>query len=149
SELSPLKLSPTVQRSGPATATASSSVRDPEPLGLATIDHSSPSQCSIRLRPSGEVFDTYDSPTAQTFSDPSATTPFNSAPVPRSGLGTIVHWCPSQCSTSVWKSSFLSHTPTAQTSSGPTTETERRMLNRSRLGVGTMVQRMPSQCSAT
>src|SRR5712691_5423997 len=71
---------------------------------------------------------------------------------PGLGLVTMLHWLPSQCSTSVCLGlvSFVDVSPTAQMSFAETTCTLFRMLlaKPTGLGVLTTLHRLPSQCSA-
>jgi hypothetical protein len=89
---------------GPVAATALRTFAVGLGLGLLTVSQLVPFHRSISVTycPLTAVW----KPTAQTFDDESATTPFNafwtpSPPVEKLGLGTIVQLVPFQCSTSV------------------------------------------------
>src|SRR5437667_9102356 len=62
------------------------------------------------------------------------------------GLGTTVHWLPSQCVTSVCMVPAEVYLPTAQTSLAEIATTPPRLAGRPGLGLGTTVQAVPSQC---
>ena len=114
-------------------------------MGLATIAHAAPSQCSASvLRPRR--------PTAQTSSVATADTDtrsFAAEAGPAFGLATRLHVAPSQWSVSVRSSNaFVNHVPTAQMSSGATASTSDSAFGNGPLfGLGTTNHAVPSQCS--
>src|SRR5215469_5874406 len=122
-------------------------------LGLGTTAQETPFQCSTRVL--ALIWPVEKFPTAQMSRADRALTPDRKVCPnwPGLGLGTIVHFVPFQCSTSVtvgpelpvgvkWKSS-----PTAQMLAGETTATALSTSSPGRLGLRTSRHLTPFQCS--
>src|SRR5947207_1261913 len=115
-------------------------------LGLATMLHCLPFQCSMKVCSTPLALK--EVPTAQTSLGETAATAWSPVLAPVVGLFTTLHLWPFQCSISPCPLPLVGRKlPTAQTSVAETAATPRRLPSTMPVvGLGTMLHAVPSQC---